>query len=161
MTIRRRTPSRLSRLRTRAAAGGLRRAWPGRLDCHEALVLEAAEELDQEERVSPDLIGFVQKLLIGVGAQNVHGDLRDGLTRERAEPDHLGPRFFQPARRALQYGEALVRAVRHHPAHGQGCELPQELPHRFGAAISGQVEVIKADEQRTSQRCLSINAWMS
>jgi hypothetical protein len=92
-------------------------------DCHDPLVLETTEELDQEERISLDSIGFAQEIIIGLSAQDVHGDLRDSLTPERAEPDHLGPRVFQLVLSALQQGRALVRAEGHHPADRQGGKL--------------------------------------
>jgi hypothetical protein len=111
------------------------------------LVLEAAEELDEKERVSLDSLGFAQELLVGLGTQNVRGDLGDGLTPERAEADHLGPRLLQLVLGVLDLGKALVRAERHHPADGQGGEPLWKLPHRHRAVGSAPVQVIEADEQ--------------
>ena len=118
------------------------------------LVLEAAEELDEQERVSLDQLGSAQQLLVGLGTQNVRGDLCDRLTPERAEADHLGPRLSQLVLGALHRGKALVRAERHHPADGQGGEPLWKLPHRHRAAGSAPVQVIEADEQGVPQRCL-------
>ncbi|HTA02818.1 MAG TPA: hypothetical protein VK802_20730 [Streptosporangiaceae bacterium] len=65
------------------------------VDCHDALILEAAEELHEEERVSLDLLGLVKKLLVRFRTENVAGDLCDGLAPEWAEADHLGTRAFE------------------------------------------------------------------
>jgi hypothetical protein len=98
---------------------------PAGFDSHHAFGLQAAEELDKQERVSPNLIGFPQKFTVRLSTQDVGGDLDDGLTPERAEPDHLGPGVFQLVLDALQQRRALVRAGRHHPADGQGGKLPR------------------------------------
>ncbi len=92
------------------------------LDSHDALVLEAAEELHEEERVSLESLGLVQKPLVGLRTQNVRGDLCDRLTPEWAEADHPGPRVFQLVLGALHRWKALVWAEGHHPADGQGGE---------------------------------------
>jgi hypothetical protein len=124
------------------------------LDSHDALVLEAAEELHEQERVSLDSLSLLQKLLVRLRAQNVPGDLGDSLTPERTEADHLGPRVFQLILGTLHRGKALVGAERQHPPYGQGGEPLGKLPHRHGAAISGPVEVIQADEQGVPECCL-------
>ena len=96
----------------------------------------------------------MEKLLVGLGTQNVRGDLRDRLTPERAEADHLGPRLVQLVLGASHLGKALVRAERHHPADGQGGEPVWQLPHRHRAAGSAPLEVIEADEQGVPECCL-------
>ena len=89
------------------------------IDRHDVLVLEAAEELHEQERVSFDLLGLLQKLLVGLRTQNVQSDLCDSLTSEWAEADHLGPRIFQLVLGALHRRQALVRPECHHPPDGK------------------------------------------
>ena len=45
---------------------------------------------DEEERIALDSFGLLQKVVVGLGAQDVHGDFGDRLAGEGAEADGVG-----------------------------------------------------------------------
>ena len=87
------------------------------VDRDQQVVLEPAEELNQQERIALDPARLLQEFLVRLGSQHVGRDLRDRGAIERPQANQLRSGLDELDRRLLYLVQALVRPEGHDPRH--------------------------------------------
>jgi len=64
-----------------------------RIERNQPVVLEPAEELNQQEGIALDPRRLLQELLVRLGSEHVGRDLHDRLAVKRPQPNELRPGF--------------------------------------------------------------------
>ena len=122
---------------------------PTRVEGDEQVVLEAAAELDEQERVPLNPLRPLEEFVVRLAAKDVRGDLRDGVPIERSEAEIVGGTGLgQFLLCFLNGGNTLVRSEGQHPHDRQRRESLWELAHRDRAAGARPMEIVETDQER-------------
>ena len=119
-------------------------------DLHRALVVESAEELDEQERVASRPGRELQQLRAGRRAEGVGDHLAYGLVAQRLQRDPGGAVAFEDLVQPVRPRAAAAARTGQDPHQGVGGQLGDQRAQRQQGRRVGPLQIVQGDQVRAS-----------